>query len=77
MIKDNTSSSSSKRSYNQMKAELDIIMQKLQDDSLDIDEALKLYEKGHILVESMEKYLEKAQNTIKKIKTNPSAKKSL
>jgi exodeoxyribonuclease VII small subunit len=55
-------------SYNQLKNELNEVIVKLQSDDLDVEEALELYKKGQTLIEQLEKYLEKAENTVKELK---------
>ncbi len=56
--------------YRKLNDELDIIINKLQTADLDIDESIKLYEKGMKIVEELEKYLKTAQNKVTKIKKN-------
>jgi len=55
-------------SYEQLKTELDLIMLELQRDDLDIDEALKHYERGLELVKQLEDYLQTAENKIHELK---------
>jgi exodeoxyribonuclease VII small subunit len=43
--------------YKALREELDEIISKLQDDSIDLDEALELYEKANSLVAKVETYL--------------------
>jgi exodeoxyribonuclease VII small subunit len=57
-------------SYQDLKADLDAVMMRLQSDELDVDEALQLYQKGQELIKELEGYLKQAENTINKIKTN-------
>ncbi|MBI1856684.1 exodeoxyribonuclease VII small subunit [Candidatus Saccharibacteria bacterium] len=46
------------------------ILVKLQSDSLDIDEAVKLHERGTIIVKELEAYLKNAENKVAKIKAS-------
>jgi exodeoxyribonuclease VII small subunit len=55
-------------SYQELKAELDGIMLELQRDDLDVDTALKNYQRGLELVGQMEKYLKTAENKVKELK---------
>lgn len=57
-------------SYNDQKEELDDILVKLQDVKIDIDEAIKYYQRGIEIIKSMEKYLHTAENKIRQIKNN-------
>lgn len=45
------------QSYKELREELDEIIMKLQDESIDLDEALELYEAANSLVVKLEKYL--------------------
>ncbi len=62
--------------YERLKNELDNILAELQSDDLDIDQALKHYERGLELIKQLEKYLDTAENTVHELKTrfNPDAK---
>lgn len=51
-----------------MKDELENIMVKLQAEDIDVDEALKLYERGLELVKQLDKYLKTAENTVQELK---------
>ncbi len=59
-----------KANYQQLSVELDEILAKLQNNDLDIDEAVTAYERGIELVKQLEKYLKEAENKVKKIKTS-------
>lgn len=61
------------RSYQLLKDQLDSIVSKLQEDDLDIDEAMKLHEQGMKLVDELEKYLKTAENKITKAKKQAKA----
>jgi exodeoxyribonuclease VII small subunit len=58
------------KTYKQMAAELDALMQDLQSDNLDIDEAVRVYEQASKLIGQMEAYLQKTENKITKIKAD-------
>jgi exodeoxyribonuclease VII small subunit len=61
--------------YAEMSSELDEIISKLQQESTDIDYALRLYERGLKLINQLEDYLKNAENRIVEIKTAPRAAK--
>lgn len=54
--------------YQELKTELDDVMSKLQQEDLDVDEAVKLYQRGLELVQQLEKYLKTAENSVKQLK---------
>lgn len=54
--------------YRQMSEELDKILDSLQGANIDIDEAVKYYERGMALVKKLENYLHGAENRISTIK---------
>lgn len=56
-----------KRSYRQLRAELDEVVAKIQNESVDIDEATKLYEQGLKLINDLQKHLADSKNQIKKL----------
>lgn len=60
---------STKVNYQTLREELDIVLDKIQSDTVDVDEAIRLYEKGIKLAKQLEEYLDKAQNKITKIST--------
>lgn len=53
-----------KPDYAAMSAELDAILLTMQQDTLDVDTALELYQKGLKLVASLETYLKQTENTV-------------
>lgn len=55
--------------YQTLKSELDGIMAELQREDLDVDTALRHYQRGLELVRSMEDYLKTAENKIIELKT--------
>ncbi|HEX5744056.1 MAG TPA: exodeoxyribonuclease VII small subunit [Candidatus Saccharimonadales bacterium] len=54
--------------YEELRRELDSILDDLQSGSLDIDQALEKYKRGLELVGQLEKYLDKADNTVRELK---------
>lgn len=56
-------------SYQEMNKELESLLSDLQSSDMDIDEALKAYERGMELVKDLEAYLKTAENKVIKIKT--------
>lgn len=57
----------SKRTYQEIRDELDEVLQALGSIETDVDKAQELYKRGVKLVAEMKNYLDKAQNTIKLI----------
>ena len=55
-------------SYQELSAELDDVMAQLQADDIDIEVAVKAYERGMTIVRELEKQLKTAENKVKKIK---------
>jgi len=55
-------------SYQEMANELNDILLELQAEDLDIDTAVKQYERGLELVRELEAYLKSAENTVSKLK---------
>ncbi len=58
--------------YKKLSAELDEILAKLQSSDIDVDEAIKVYERGMQVSQQLETYLKTAENKITKIKTEQS-----
>ena len=56
------------KSYSQLNEELDNVLVTLQSGNLDIDEAVKFYERGNELIKQLETYLKEAENKITKVK---------
>lgn len=54
--------------YRELSSELDTILGRLQTEELDIDDAMKKYERGVAIVAELEAYLQQAENKIVKIK---------
>ena len=56
------------KTYKQLQAELDEVMDKIQAEELDVEEAIKLFERGEKLIAELEQYLKTAENKIKRLK---------
>jgi exodeoxyribonuclease VII small subunit len=56
------------KDYQVLSLELDEVLAKLQQPNVQIDEAVKLYEQGLLLINQLENHLEKAENTIERLK---------
>lgn len=52
------------QNYRELMDELSQLLAVMQDDSLDVDEAMKKYERGQQLIKELTAYLEKAENKI-------------
>jgi exodeoxyribonuclease VII small subunit len=57
-----------KPSYQTLASELDDILLELQQSDLDVDEAVKKYERGLMLIKELEKYLDEAENKVSQLK---------
>jgi exodeoxyribonuclease VII small subunit len=55
-----------KRTYREIKAELDDVIEQLQDPDTEIDQALKLYEKSQKLIAELEAYIGSVKKQINK-----------
>lgn len=56
------------KTYAELKSELDDVLFTLQQDNIDVDDALKTYEKGMELVAKLESQLKEAEIKIVKLK---------
>lgn len=56
--------------YRSLQAELTQILAQLDNPDLDIDQAIKHYERGMVIVWQLDKYLTTAQNKINKVKAS-------
>lgn len=56
--------------YAKLNRELETIVDQLQTADLDIDEAVKLYERGMKIIKDLEAYLKTAENKVSKIKAS-------
>ncbi len=54
--------------FQKLNAELEQILEELQSESMDIDKAINLYERGMYIVEQLQNYLKEAKNKVTKIK---------
>ncbi len=54
--------------YQSLHEELQFILQEMQREDLDVDEALKNYEKGLIILKKLEDYLRTAENKVTELK---------
>jgi exodeoxyribonuclease VII small subunit len=56
------------KSYQALTRELEQLLAELQQEDIDIDVALKHYERGLELVKQLEEYLNSAENKVKELK---------
>lgn len=56
------------KDYQALELELEEVLAKLQQPSVRVDEAVKLYERGLSLIEQLEKNLSQAENKVKQLK---------
>lgn len=61
-------SAMAEKTYKQLQAELDTLMTRLQDDDLDVDEAIKTYEAATKIITELQKHLKTAENKLNKVK---------
>lgn len=59
-----------KTDYQALSTELDGILDKLQSSELDVDEAVKAYERGMDIAKELEAYLKDAQNKVTKVRAD-------
>ncbi len=64
---------STEKTYKELKNELDKILEVMQRDDIDVDEALRAYQRGMEVVTELEAYLKKAENKIVKLKAKSDA----
>lgn len=57
-------------SYQALKAELDIVLDQLQQPDIDVDATLKGYQRGLELISQLEAYLKTAENQIIALQAN-------
>ena len=57
----------STKSYRQLNEELEVIITKLQEDDLDVDQIINHYQRGIEITSQLEKYLQTALNKISKV----------
>lgn len=56
--------------YKALRTELETIMNRLDDDMLDVDEVTKQYQRGMEIVKELETYLKTAENKVSKVKAD-------
>jgi exodeoxyribonuclease VII small subunit len=54
--------------YQALRAELDEILDQLQNDEVDIEVAISKYERGQVIVKQLQQFLNEAENKITKLK---------
>lgn len=59
-----------KINYQVLNVELETILADLQSGELDIDEAVKKYQRGNEIIQDLQKYLKEADNKVKKAKAD-------
>jgi exodeoxyribonuclease VII small subunit len=62
--------SHSQKTYSELTQEFEVVMSSLQSGTVDVDEAVKLYEQGLLLTTELEKRLEAAENKVIKLQAN-------
>ncbi len=55
--------------YKALRAELDQILQSLDDPNADVETMTKQYQRGMAIIAELETYVKKAENSIKKVKS--------
>lgn len=55
--------------YQKLSAELDKILEDMQSTDIDIDDAVKKYEKGMQILAQLERQLKTAENKVKKVRS--------
>ena len=59
------------QSYSRMMAQLQAIIDWFESDEVDLDQAVKKYQRANKLIDDLEKYLKTAENKIKKVAKQP------
>lgn len=57
----------STKTYAQIRQELDQVLAWFEQDGLDVDQAIKQYDKAMALTKELEQYLKSAENKVKKL----------
>jgi exodeoxyribonuclease VII small subunit len=57
-----------KMNYKELQNKLDVLMAKLENGEVGIDEALQCYEDGLKIIEQLEQYLQSAENRVHELK---------
>jgi exodeoxyribonuclease VII small subunit len=55
-------------SYQEISDQLDAVLARLQQPDIQVDDAVRLYEEGLALAAALEKHLQLAENTIRRLK---------
>jgi exodeoxyribonuclease VII small subunit len=55
--------------YRKLNQELEQVLEQLESDQLDIEAAIKQYQRGMELVDQLQKHLKTAKNSVKKVQT--------
>ena len=66
----------SNRDYQSLNSELDTVLEKLQSPTVQVDEAVKLYEKGLKLVTELEQKMQAAESTIERLQVSLTPKEA-
>jgi exodeoxyribonuclease VII small subunit len=64
----------SKEDYQSLSSELEEVLNKLQSEDINIDDAVAAYSRGMEIVEKLQAQLKSAENKVQKIKTDWEAK---
>lgn len=56
--------------YAKLSEELDEIISSMQSGDVDVDQAVKKYERGMEIAKQLEQYLQEAENKVKKVKAS-------
>lgn len=56
--------------YQEVNGQLDEVLMRLQQSDIQVDEAVALYKEGLALAAALEKHLEQAENTVRKLKAS-------
>jgi len=57
-----------KKSYQELQEELEGVLEKLQSETVDLDEAIEFHKKGTAIIKEMQRKLDRAEIKIKKLK---------
>jgi exodeoxyribonuclease VII small subunit len=66
-MKESKDTGTSSKSYAELSAELESILATLRNDDVDVDDAVEAFKQGMKLVAALEKHLNEAENTVRKI----------
>jgi exodeoxyribonuclease VII small subunit len=65
-----------KTDYRTLSEELETLLARLHGSDIQVDEAMKLYEQGVILIKQLEEHLERAENELVTLKVHASTNNS-